>query len=90
MTTTINKTTTVRTTVVWNGTITDDNDVNVASMTARFDNAQPLGSYEFIVNNQSAYENIAGEAAETYATFQSEFAAAIADLTAITKETTTE
>ena len=86
MTTSVTKTTTVRTTVTWSGTIKDDNDVNVASMTARFDNAQPLGSHEFIVNDQSAYENIANEAAESYAAFQADFQEAISGLTAIAKE----
>ena len=86
MTTSIKKTTAVRTSVVWTGTVTDDNGVNAATMSARFDSAQPLGSYEFIVNSQSAYENIADEAAESYAAFQADFQEAISGLTAITKE----
>ena len=86
MTTSIKKTTTVRTSVVWTATVTDDNGVNAATMTARFDNAQPLGSYEFIVNSQSAYENIADEAAESYTAFQADFQEAVSGLTAITKE----
>lgn len=88
MNTKIKKTTTTRTTVQWTETVTDDNDVIAATMMAAFNQAQPLGNFELTVNDRGAYENLKDEIKEAYASFQSEFASAVENLEAVTKEVT--
>ena len=84
MNVTTNKTTRVQTSVSWSAAITDDDGVQIASMTAKIDSVRPLGSYNFTVYNQSKYTENEDEISEAYATFREEFEEAVSDVTPVT------
>ena len=87
MKTSINKRTHKTTTITWNGMLTTDDGIRVASMTATLDMVRPRGTTNMIVMNQDLYNQYEDEVTEAYDLFMEQVRQAADSTVLVTDET---